>query len=124
VTRPKNRKWIRDMGKYAQYLKRGRNLQQGFLTAPALADFTLGVATATTVPVTRVPNIPTGADGLGSIAVLAAGGGPAIMGPTTAASPFNQSGLVTATTYNIRVAWFIGATRISDYSPPRSVTTA
>lgn len=107
------------MGKWAQYSKRGSALLFGSIPAPAIADFTIGSPTATTIPVTRVAPIPAG-----STAMLwrATNNATGVLAAAYTGSPI--SGLVTATQYRVQAAWFNGSQQVSDSSPAVLVTTA
>jgi len=88
------------------------------------ADWTTGTPLATAIPINRVAAIPFPADSMGGFAQTSPVGGPLLVSPITATTPFNVSGLVTATTYSIRMAWFRGTLRLSDWSDPKIATTA
>jgi hypothetical protein len=107
------------VGKWAQYSKRGSAPLFGNVAAPALADFTVGVPTATTIPLTRVAAIPAGSTSMLWRAINNATG--------VLTAPFNPSpltGLTTATQYRVQAAWFNGSQQVSDPSPTVLVTTA
>jgi hypothetical protein len=112
------------MGKWAQYRKRGTNVQQGSLAAPVAGQFTVGTPTTTTIPVTRVASIPLGADDMVARAIVAATG---TIGATQAGAGgtnLTLTGLVSATAYRVYVAWFNGVVRVSDWSISTPATTA
>ncbi len=112
------------MGKYAQYLKRGKAAQQGYLAPPGTADWSLGTPLTTSVPATRSAAIPAGADGWATRALLASTGATAATNAPTGSTSNNISGLVTGTSYLAQAAWFLGLRQVSDWSVSKPFTTA
>lgn len=112
------------MGKHAQYAKRGTARQQGNVAAMGNADWSLGAVTATTQVVNLLAAFPPNADRWGVLVVNAATGVVAFS-TFQLATPITATGLVTATTYRVQVAWFQspGFQRVSDWSPARTFTT-
>lgn len=107
------------MGKWATYQKRGGSEAYGQLAAPGPSggDWTIGAPTTTTIPVTRVAPIPSGATGMNFRAISNATG-------LVIAESGTLTGLTTATTYRVAAAWWNGAQRVSEYSAATLVTTA
>lgn len=112
------------MGKHAQYAKRGSSAMMGFLPAPSSTDWSLGVPAVTSVPYNRLIPLPGGATDAGSFVQLAGGGAGVGTVGIAGGTPFNHTNLVTATNYQARMAWFVGARRVSDWSEIKLFTTA
>ena len=112
------------MGKWAQYSKRGTAKQQGYLAPFAVGDFTLGVLTATTIPVNRVAAFPLGADRWG-VMVIKVSDNTVVWNTQGAATPITATGLTTGTQYRVYAAWFNSPAlnRVSDWSSPLAATT-
>lgn len=108
------------MGKWATYQKRGGGSIFGQIAAPGASSYSVGTITTTTIPLTRVDPIPTGADSMVAQAWNVATGLP-VLSQTVGSGALN--GLTTGTQYRFRVAWFRGAVQVSDWSPTAVATT-
>lgn len=112
------------MGKWARARRTGSNKSYGTQPAPTLADFSIGTVTATTIPVNRLNPIPSPADRWGLLVVVKATGAVAFTLGLSAATPITATGLVTATTYTVRICWALASgLRVSEFSPSVDVTT-
>lgn len=113
------------MGKWASGRRRGSAPRQGIMAPPFAAEFSIGTPTATTVPVTRLASYQQPADGWQARAVLASNGTQAGVSPgINGVGPTSIMGLTTATAYRIEATWYQGTTRISDWGPIGTATTA
>lgn len=112
------------MGKFAQYQKRGSSKGQGTLPAPILTDFTPGGPGATSIAIGRNVSIPAGADQWGVLVQPGAGGAPQGTSPVQSGTPITVTGLTTLTPYKVRIAWFLGTVRVSEWSDFKTFTTA
>lgn len=111
------------VGKWASYAKRGSAAQTGFVKAPVDADWSVGTLTATTIPMNLLSPIPEQAGRWGYLVVNNATG-VAVAQNVGLATPLTATGLVSGTTYRVQIAWFQTGSlaRVSDWSPPRTVT--
>lgn len=112
------------MGRWAKARRNGGPNSGGLQAAPVLADFSLGVVTSTTIPVNRAGAIPAPADRWGIMVINQATRVVSFQN-IAAGTPITATGLVTFTTYEVRIAWFRSPTleRVSEWSPPFVTTT-
>lgn len=111
------------MGKYSQYAKRGSAQRTGYLNAPQGTNWHFSGPGATSVNAHLDLGFPAGADAWGVVVQLAAGGAFVGTQPVGSGTPLNITGLVTATNYQGKAAWYKGTVRISDFSAAQTFTT-
>lgn len=110
------------MGKYAQYRKRGTASLQGFLRPPGPADWSAAGTGISQVTATKTISIPAGADTFAASAQLDTGGA-LTQGVYTNGNVSAVNGLLGSQNYNVRVAWFLGLARVSDWSTTKPAVT-
>ena len=113
-----------DMGKHAQYVKRGSSAGQGFLTPPAAADWSLALPVVPTMTATLAVPIPAGVDRWGVMAIVVATNIPVPVNVSTVAA-LTVTPLVANTNYRAVAAWFstVSNKQVSEWSAPKLFNT-
>lgn len=101
------------MGKWASAKKHGSQGAFGQFAGPLVAGFSLGVVTATTIPVNRAASYPPGVDRWGVMAVNTLTGAISFENITTLAA-LTATGLVSGQTYRVYVYWSANLARVSE----------
>jgi hypothetical protein len=115
---------LSDMGKHAQYAKRGSSTTTGFLTPPAAADWSLALPVVPNMVATLAVPIPAGADRWGVMAIVVSTNIPVPVNVSTVAA-LTVTPLVANTNYRAVAAWFSSANnvQVSGWSAPKLFNT-
>lgn len=111
------------VGRWASASRRGTAKQAGFFGAPDVAGFSIGTVTATTIPVNRAATFPTAVTAWIAQAVNVVTA--SVHNPgANSGTPITITGLTTANTYRVYVAWANSAgVRLSDWALLSTTTT-